>query len=468
MYNPEDTIVALSSAKGAALRGIVRLSGPLALECVERIFEANEGGDLDFGDGGGSWCCYPGRFRLREGVSVSGQLYVFRQGNSYTCQDMAELHLPGCPGLLQMVIENLLGDQVRPAEPGEFTARAFFNGRIDLTEAEAVAQLINARSDEQLRAAERLMEGRLHRICSELSEKITELLALVEAGIDFSEEDIEFATQGQLLEQLEEVVKKLERLIADSLSWNELEHLPQVVVAGLANAGKSTLTNALLKMDRSITSNLAGTTRDLLTAPLKVGDGECMLVDTAGLGEVSDPLAYQTQRVSEQAVAGCDMLLWVVDVSKESFEADCHLFGSLKSPKETIIVANKMDLCAEDLSDRLWRLERDFSFPVVAVSALAGESVDVLAEEIAETLQLSKATGSGESIALTGRQRQGLMGGLAGLHAAIKRLTREESFDEEILALDLREALDQLGSISGQVVTEDVLDVIFSKFCIGK
>jgi len=468
MYNPEDTIVAISTAKGSALRGIVRLSGPQTLNRVEQIFESHETGEQDHGIGSDSWRCHKGRFRLSPEVSVAGQLYIFRKGNSYTRQDMAELHLPGCPALLQMVVENLLGEQVRPAQPGEFTARAFFNGRIDLTEAEAVAQLINARSDEQLRAAERLMEGRLHRVCSELSQKITELLALVEAGIDFSEEDIEFATQAQLTAQLEQVVKELERLIADSLSWDELEHLPQVVVAGLANAGKSTLTNALLKMDRSITSNLAGTTRDLLTAPLKVGDGECLLVDTAGLGEVSDPLANQTQQVSHQAVAGCDMLLWVVDVSKESFEADTQLLGSLKSPKDTMIVANKMDLCPEGLIDRLWRLERNFSFPVVATSALAGESVDVLIGRIAETLQLSTATGSSESIALTGRQRQGLIGGLAGLGAAIKRLARGESFDEEILALDLREALDQLGCISGQVVTEDVLDVIFSKFCIGK
>ncbi|MCK4629121.1 MAG: 50S ribosome-binding GTPase, partial [Sedimentisphaerales bacterium] len=292
MYIPDDTIVAVSSAAGSAARGIIRVSGPEALALAGTIFQGDDGVSVAEA---GSWSVLKGRCLLTESVSCPAGLYIFRAPHSYTTQDVVEFHLPGSGPLLQMVLQRLLatGADVRSAEPGEFTARAFFNGRIDLTEAEAVAEVINARSDGQLRAAERLLDGRLHRICSEITRRLTEALALIEANIDFSEEDIEFATGEQLRGQVAAVLGDLGRLLTDSTTWDELTHLPKVAVAGPANAGKSSLINSLSGIDRSIVSSIAGATRDLLTVPLSLPDGECMLIDTAGLyrwdgGGISD------------------------------------------------------------------------------------------------------------------------------------------------------------------------------------
>jgi len=478
MYIPDDTIVAISSAAGSAARSIIRLSGPEALAVAEVVFQENDGGSVAKA---ASWSVLKGRCQLTKEVFCPADLYIFRDPHSYTTQDMIEFHLPGSGPLLQMVLQELLttGAGVRLAEPGEFTARAFFNGRIDLTEAEAVAEVINARSDGQLRAAERLLDGRLHRVCSEITRRLTEALALVETNIDFSEEDIEFATGEQLRGQIATVSGDLDRLLTDSVTWDELTHLPRVAVAGPANAGKSSLVNSLSGIDRSIVSSIAGATRDLLTVPLSLPDGECMLIDTAGLHNaaeaISDPLAEAARKLSRRAVATCDLLLWVFDAT----EADSHGFSAppdnMELPKHVILIANKIDLPhhKKHLDDILSAV----STCSIGVSALRGDNLNLLKSRIDNMLRkiLTCETPT-QAMALTVRQRQLLQNGRDCLNEVISLLegvgrdvsNGPDHLQWELIALELRSCLDHLGCVSGVVITEDVLDNIFSRFCVGK
>jgi len=466
-FGTEDTIVAISTAPAEAQRGILRISGSDALSLVKKIFQTD---DKQFS----SWTRRYGRVKLTDEIGCPAQLYVFRSPHSYTGQDMAELHLPGAPVLLQMVMESLIKLGARSAEPGEFTARAFLNGRMDLSEAEAVAEVISARSDAQLRGAERLLAGALHQKCEQITSQLADILALLEANIDFSDQDIELATTQQLTEQIQAVQNDLEQLLTNSRSWEELSHLPRVVVAGPANAGKSCLTNALLGMDRSIVNSLAGTTRDVVTGPLQLRHGECLLIDSAGLGPVDDLLAEEARQAAQQAVTTCDLLLWVMDGSDsrspEQFEADVHSLETLNYRNSCIAVINKIDLCRNPASRlrTLHHLSREQQDKPIAVSALRGDHLDELKQQIEQTLHGGAMECPGQVLTLTIRQREALQAGIENLQQACLVLSYKESMIAELAALELREGLDHLGTISGAVVTEEVLGRIFSRFCIGK
>jgi len=475
LYNLDDTIVAISTAGGAAARGIIRLSGPEALALAEQFFRTDspEIGLTDQSD----WRRVHGYCRLDMGIECEAKAYVFHGPRSYTGQDVVELHLPGSPVLLGMISEGLLCAGARSAEPGEFTARAFFTGRLDLTEAEAVAQVIGAQSDAQLRAAQRLLDGALHRACGAISARIADVLALVEAQLDFSQEDIELARPSQLLADTRRARQELLTVLAESTSWDQLEQLPRVVLAGPANAGKSCLANALLRMDRSIVSQIAGTTRDLLTAPLALEKGECLLIDTAGLGPVSDPLANTTQRFTRRAMGQCDLLVWVFDagVTEPADATDLAEAVPEAARRNVILAANKVDLCSEDRTavDRAggnWRRYLNTDAKLITVSALRGDNIEELREMIEAAVHLDATDSAGQAtLALTARQREAMRQAVLYMENAARLFSDDP--DEppgELIAVELRSALDELGSISGGVVTEDLLDRIFSRFCIGK
>jgi len=465
MFTPDDTIVAISSAMGIGAQGIVRVSGEDAKKCVSKLFRSDPGQPELASTTG--WLWIKGRVILEESISVPADCYMFNAPRSYTTEDLIELHLPGSPPLLQMVLDLLLAGGARMAEPGEFTVRAFLNGRLDLSEAEAVAQLINARSDAQLRAAGRLVEGKLYKICKAISQQLADMLALVEADIDFSDEDIELAHAEELDSRLETLVDELSRLIRASVGWETLERLPQVVLAGLANAGKSTLINRLLDTERAVTSSIAGTTRDVLTAPLHLAQGECLLVDTAGLGPVEDQLADQTQQKTYLQADTSDLLVYVLDIMRKDYESDKDSLGNIEKPEKTLIVANKSDLLAESDTGTVERIRKQLGLEVIAVSAATGENIERLKNRLDAILYSESHTAGEQSVALTARQKNALDAGLQCLQAA-QRCLKSRTLEHEFLALELREALDHLGSVSGRIVADDVLSVIFSKFCIGK
>ncbi|UCD28726.1 MAG: 50S ribosome-binding GTPase, partial [Planctomycetota bacterium] len=321
MFNQlQDTIVAISSPAGTSLRGIIRLSGPEAFPLASNVFTGNDGKSLTNIPGHKR---IVGRIKIDTHSSVPAEAYTFRAPASYTKQDIVELHTIGSPPLLAMLLEQLTAQGARHAEPGEFTARAYFSGAMDLTRVEGVAAIINARNDSQLRASQALLHGKLSKRSTELRDRLADLLALIEAQIDFAEEPIEFVSRNEIINTLDQVTDDIKTLLQNAPSTERLDILPQIMLTGKPNAGKSTLFNQLTGLDRTIQSATAGTTRDVISAPLTVPGGEAMLLESAGLyGNNQSAADKQPADPSELAVLfsqrflkSADVILLIVDIT---------------------------------------------------------------------------------------------------------------------------------------------------------
>ena len=343
--NLEDTIVAISSPRGSSVRGIVRLSGPESVRIAADLFSSAAGDDLR--------AVVENRY-IEGRVSVGpgrlpGAVYLFRAPRSYTRQDVVELHLLGSPGVLALLVEACLAAGARRAEPGEFTARAFLAGAFDLSQVHGIAGMIAARSDHQLRAAERLLHGALSATAEQAREELADLLSLVEGALDFADEPIEFISASELRRRLAAVHEALRSTSAAGLRaerWGQLAH---VVLAGEPNVGKSSLLNKLTGLDRAICAPIAGTTRDVLSAPLELESVECLLIDAAGLTDQEDATGPygQAQAAARHAVKHADLILQVVDatMSPAGEEGERPLLANSTAPR--LIVANKCDLISQ-------------------------------------------------------------------------------------------------------------------------
>ena len=323
MINTADTIVAASSPPGRSLRGLVRVSGSDAPGTIEAM-------GLEWSE---PYRLRQQRLPLDDNLDMPVLLAVFHAPRSYTGQDMAEIQLPGNPALLERVIHRVVEGGARLAEPGEFTCRAFLAGKMDLPQAEGVAATVAAASDSQLNAARLLRQGRLGSFAAELVNDLGDLLALVESGIDFTDqEDVVPIAPGELADRLGRVDRKLADLLSHSRSWGAIEALPRVVLAGGTGAGKSTLFNALLGRRRAVTSSMPGTTRDIIEEPLLLRDAagrdvEVMLVDIAGLDTPASALDRQIQTQARSALERADLVLHVDDTGKFATELAPHRAG---------------------------------------------------------------------------------------------------------------------------------------------
>lgn len=466
----DDTIVAISSAIGHSPRGIVRLCGPDAIRLAGALFTPDEAPPLR--DRKGHTCCL-GRLSLMPGQdepTVPCEAYLFRAPRSYTQQDIVELHTLGSPPILSMVMQTCFAGGARLAEPGEFTARAFFAGGLNLSEVEGVAALIHAESDAQLRAGERLLHGVLSRRAHALQQRLTDLLALVEADIDFAEEPINFVSPDQLRSTATGLRDDIRELLDASQSTERLETLPRVMLAGPPNVGKSSLLNRLTGLDRAICSPLPGTTRDVLTAPLKMPTGEAILVDAAGLGRDETAIDRLADAAVHEAATEADLIVFVVDISLDPLEPNATLLARLPATPR-LVVANKVDLVNRaSLIDRIATLSAAELKPHLLVSAKTGEGCDQLVVAIENALHADVTETATDAVALNSRHRAALVAVTEALDRAIA-LTEglTETLDAgELIAVELHQASDELAGIAGQVVTDDLLGRIFEGFCIGK
>jgi len=444
----DDTILAVSSPQGAAgVRAIVRLSGPDAWSLARRVTDLPA-------DAPPGW--RPTRLSV-SGLSLSAAALRFRGPRSYTGQDVAELHVANSPALVAMLIEALLragGEEggVRLAEPGEFTARAFFNGKMDLTEAEGIAATINAGNETQLRAAVRLREGDLHRWSAGLAEEVGNLLALVEAGIDFAdEEEIRFVDAGRLHAALARLGGEIHGRLAGAVRIDRLALPPTIVFIGQPNVGKSALINALSASERSMVSPIAGTTRDMLAAVMAGPGGEIRLLDAPGEEAPADELRQKMRDARAGALLDADLIVEVLDApgpagSGAAYGAPC------------VTIWNKADLFAGPVAG---------AEPWQVVSAKTGLRVAELRAALAARVARDQTAGASR-LALNHRHRALLQEAAQRLQAAGALARQEAGRQAELLAAELRQALDLLGRITGAISPEEVLGRIFSQFCIGK
>lgn len=450
----DDTIAAIASAPGGAARGIVRVSGPRAVSIAAGGFEAEHAQAL-------AAMCEPMALRGRLRVDhlqtpIPLLLYVWPDGRSYTRQPVVELHLPGSPPLVDLVLQHVLRNGARLANPGEFTLRAFLAGRLDLTQAEAVLGLIDARHERQFETALQQLAGGLSGPLSRLRERLLELLAHLEAGLDFATEDIQFITPAELDAQLFEAANWVTAIVAQLQTRHEGSELPQVVLLGWPNVGKSSLFNALAGQEHAIVSPLAGTTRDYLTVELHEAGQPFRLIDTAGV-ESSDcqtiQAAAQQMRHAQQAAAQLRLLCLDSTRSWNDWEREQLLHGAA----EQLVVLTK--------ADEPDRLSCDVPHNGLLTSAKTGSGLSLLRQRIAEELGLR--TLAVNAVASTAARSSD------SLRLADEALRRARTLamaggNEELVALEVRAALEGIGQVVGAVYTDDVLDRIFSRFCIGK
>ncbi len=463
----DDTIVAIASPAGHAARGIVRCSGTDVISIAGSVFTPEPACDVGSLPG---FRRIVGFVELEPGCSIPAELYLFRAPRSYTRQDSVEFHVPGSPALLTMLIERIVERGARTAQPGEFTARAFMNGAMDLTRAEAVASVIMARSDAQLRAARRMMDGALAEETERILEQTAELVALVEADIDFAEEPIEFITPAALSDRIGGTLKALQRLLAGTESAERIDPLPRILLVGRSNAGKSTLMNRLSGLDRAICSPLPGTTRDVLTAPVTLDHQEAILLDAAGIDLAAEDLARQAGAATIAAATKVDTLAVVVDLSAPRDDSVFAL-AAVAPGVPCVVLGNKTDkLEPDDVASGVAWLEQANKGPVCVISAKTGQGVDACRRLLARALALPQTALGADVTIVTARQRAALETARdALLRAAAESAEIAETIDRaDVIAFELREALEALGSIAGSVTTEDLLGRVFASFCIGK
>jgi tRNA modification GTPase len=461
MYELNDTIVAVSSPSPGQ-RAIVRITGPNTVAICEELFRSSIPKE--------NHSLLSGSMLIDGELQIDAKLYLFFAPHSYTGETLAEIHIYTNPSITEVVMANLLGEEVRMAGPGEFTARAYLNGRIDLAQAEAVNEIIVSSNKYQLAAAEKLFSGRLAETTAQICSGLLDFFSLLEAGLDFSGEDIEFVTREQGVEKLAKTKERLEQLLSGGISYEEVIDLPAVGIAGAPNAGKSSLLNKLLGKERSIVSDQSKTTRDVLTSLLALRHCRCVLFDCAGLiRSPTDILDELAQQAAIEALRNSSAVVFCVDISKPDWAEDI-VIRRLIEPKVMIPVATKADLLAEDeLAKRLAGLTDFFEMVFLATSAEAGTGVELLKDtidkELTDQALASAQQAAGGAVALTARHRQAVIEAIENVSESIDEL---KAGNDEVVTMMLRAAYQAISGIEQQNIDEQILDNIFSRFCIGK
>ena len=449
-----DTIAAIATAPGAAALGIVRLSGPDALEVADRIFLGErkplkmKGFEAAYG-----WVV-AGEEKLDEVV-----LLVMRAPQSYTREDMVEITCHGGPVTLRAVLDAALAAGARLALPGEFTRRAFLNGRIDLSQAEAVAALIASETEVAARAALRGVAGELGSRIDDLRLSLLEALALLEAGLDFAGEDIEFIPRDKLKERMQDALARLEKIAAAAKTGKILSAGVRVTIAGRPNVGKSTLMNALLERDRVIVTPHPGTTRDVIEETVNLGGAPVRISDTAGMREAQGEIEREGIERTRKAIAEADLVLVVLDGSAPITDYDLAILAETKD-RERILVVNKIDLPLA-----IGALENVAAESPTKISAKSGQGIKELREKIIQKIWKGRAA-TEDALVSTARQLGLLSDCSESLRSALS--TEASGLSEEFIASSLRRAIEALSQLTGQTISEDALEIIFSKFCVGK
>ncbi|MCB0430861.1 MAG: tRNA uridine-5-carboxymethylaminomethyl(34) synthesis GTPase MnmE [Flavobacteriales bacterium] len=456
-----DTIIAPITGSAASAISVLRISGPKAWEMAAKLTAKKS-----------EWKARTSYFLPlvdETGILDEALITCFRAPASYTGEDVVEISIHGSPYIRQSVLDRLLSLGARMATPGEFTQRAFLNGKMDLSQAEAVADLIAAESSAAHRMAMHQMRGGFKKEIDSLREQLMNFASLIELELDFSEEDVEFADRPGLRQLLEAILEKCTGLAASFRQGNAIREGIPVVIAGKPNAGKSTLLNALLKEERAIVSDIPGTTRDIIEEKWIIGGSVFRLMDTAGLRETTDKIERIGVERAMKRIAQSAMVLYVFDLSQTDRTTLEQEISSLQSSQpalqngdaQLVLIANKADLCDASHAIEITAERSD----CIVVSAQDGEGITDLMKYMESFAQ---ALLPDEHTTLVSNMRH-----VDALRKTAEAVTRvldgmDTGLTSELLAADIRTALHHLGSITGAITTEDLLGNIFSKFCIGK
>jgi tRNA modification GTPase len=450
----QDTIVALATAQGLSAIAVIRLSGDNAIDLTQKVFQGKDlreqkSHTIHFGN-------------LVDGERVIDEVLVsiFKGPNSFTKENSTEISCHGSPVIIKEIIKVLLKNGARLAEPGEFTKRAFFHGRFDLAQAEAVADLINAETDNARQAALNQMRGGFSKEINHLREELIHFASLIELELDFGEEDVEFAKRDELKVLIHKIQSYLKSLIDSFDQGNVIKNGVPTVIAGKPNAGKSTLLNALLNEERAIVSDIAGTTRDAIEDEMILGGINFRFIDTAGLRETQDVIeAIGVERTRER-MKKASLIIYLFDLTqttKEEIAEEERGLQELGIPY--IKVGNKVDKASPSL---LKDLEKDhFTF----ISAADKTNINGLKDKILSSFQV-KNVKAGDVMVTNLRHYQNLIQTNEALDRVLHGM--DTGITGDFLAMDIRQSLHYLGEITGTITTDDLLDNIFSKFCIGK
>jgi tRNA modification GTPase len=457
-YNINDTIIAVSSGAAPSVKKIVRVSGDKTLDILKSFASLNFQNQR---------AIIPVLIDVN-GFELNCCIYLFCSPNSYTGEDLAEIHLLACGEAFEAVFSKLLSLGCRNAEPGEFTYRAYINGKMDLSCAEAVAQVIQSSNQYQLSAAQRLFGGSIEKKISQIRTETLNLLSLIEAGLDFSTDDIEIISSEKAIEAAEKVKDSLKELLDGSITFEQITGAPSVVIAGAANAGKSSLVNAIVGAGRSIVSDQSGTTRDVLEHWLKLEKCDCVLFDCAGLVvKPADILQALANEAALKAINDAAVIIFCADITKKDYSVDLQILKQLKK-KPAIYIMTKGDLLsAAGTAEKIKTLKDIFAADFIITSSKTSAGLNELKKLIEQNIimQTSGIAEAAEKTALTERHRKAVTEAIKNIENASDELKKS---NEEIAAFTLRSALQDLAGFESQHLDEKILETIFSRFCIGK
>jgi tRNA modification GTPase len=460
-FNAEDTIAAVSTPAGQGGIGIVRLSGKKALSIADRIFVAREGARPSRSR---TYTMHYGHIKESQEYIDEVILTLMRSPRSYTKEDVVEINCHGGAVALRKVLELALGLGARLAEPGEFTKRAFINGRIDLAQAEAVLDIINSKTESSMRLALWHLEGEFSGKVRGLKEELLGILSELEARIDFSEEDIELASKDKIERRLLGVSREVKKLIGEAWKGMILKEGVLSVICGKPNVGKSSLMNILLKRNRVIVTPIPGTTRDAIEEEINLEGVPVRIVDTAGISTPKGVVEKHGMHKSRSYMKRADIILFMLDLSKKWSKADGDIFNAIKA-KNFIVIANKSDLKRRLDIERVKKITGKDE--VIELSLTRRANPGRLEEAILRKIWHGEVSLPEGSFVANLRHKKDLEEALKCMERA-RHALKAKVFSPEIAASDIKEAVFFLGSILGEAIEPDILGKIFSKFCVGK
>ncbi len=454
-----DTITGIATAPGEAGVSIIRISGDLSLTLAARIFKPKAVPSFEQ---------IKDRTMTYGWIEAEGKTFdevllcIMKKPHSFTVEDVVEIHCHGGSFITNAILKLILDLGARLAAPGEFTQRAFLNGRIDLTQAEATNDMIKAQSQLGLNMVVNQLKGKLYEKIEKIKEQVTWMLSLVNAGIDFPEEDTVFTHTDDILQKMRDAEHELQRLILSAETGIKIREGYKIVLAGKPNVGKSRILNGLLEESRSIVNQAPGTTRDTIEESCTIHGIPASLIDTAGIHETADEIEKEGIQRAFSAIQKADLILWVIDISNPSFSIKLAEYIDI-STIPILIVLNKKDLMPDQsitLPDE-WQ-----SNDSIEISALQENDIEKLRKKIYDFISGSKGKWIEDTMLTNLRQKLAAENALAALQQA--RASLESGVGEELFAVDLTQTLTALGEIVGETTPDDMLNQIFSKFCIGK